>query len=267
MYSKVPGAAVDLTAASLFIFCQLFLVSNVLGQAVVVDPVPLGGASSQQSRSVAPTSSGVSGDQAHLQAELYHQIQTLQQEVLQLRGTVDEQAHELKKLKQQRLDDYLDLDRRISQLSKSGPVASSSGSSGNNLAVTPGSGTAAPADELGRYRAAMDMLLKQQDQSGAIDALDQYLQDYPKGRYVANAQYWLGEAYLVKDDLEKARQWFSRLISEFPGHSKVPDAKFKLAKVYDLQGDKVKARGLLEDVAQSGASASSLARDYLENKL
>lgn len=51
-----------------------------------------------------------------LEANVKLGMQLLQQEVLQLRGMVEEQAHELKRLKQQRLDDYLDLDRRLSKV-------------------------------------------------------------------------------------------------------------------------------------------------------
>lgn len=45
--------------------------------------------------------------------ELFNAIQSLQQEVMQLRGLVEEQAHELSRLQQQSIERYIDLDRRI----------------------------------------------------------------------------------------------------------------------------------------------------------
>lgn len=56
----------------------------------------------------------VDGQQTTMQGELYQQLQQLRQEMMQLRGLVEEQAHQLRQLKQQSLDRYIDLDRRIS---------------------------------------------------------------------------------------------------------------------------------------------------------
>jgi len=271
--SVTRAAIAKMAACFVTVSCFLYMPA-VFAQAEVVDPVPLGGSNSrdtynasQRSKSPQQQSQG-SSSQAQMTAEFYYQFQALQQEVMQLRGIVEEQAYELKKLKQQRLDDYLDLDRRISQLRGSGASTQSSGQTRPQASSQQAaSARPAPADELKRYRAAIDLLLKQQNQEGAISALNEHLQDYPQGRYAANAQYWLGETWLLKGDLEQARKWFSELVKDFPGHNKVPDAKFKLGKVYDKLGDKVKARQLLEEVAKSGTSAAGLAKDYLQNKL
>ena len=258
-------AAVLQIAASLVLVLWLMYSAGVSAQAEVVDPIPLSGKNSRATyNATARQQQESAGNAAQLSAEFYYQFQVLQEEVMQLRGLVEEQAHELKKLKQQRLDDYLDLDRRVSQLR--GDASARTTVTTSQQAAVPEATLPAPADELKRYRAAIDMLLKQQDQEGAIVALSQHLQDFPKGRYAANAQYWLGETYLIKNELEQARTWFTQLISDFPDHNKVPDAKFKLAKVYDMLGNKEKARELLEEVAQSGSSAAGLAKDYLNSK-
>lgn len=201
----------------------------------------------------------------NIQAELFYQLQVLQQEVLELRGLVEEQAHELKRLKQQRLDDYLDLDRRLSGLSL-GVVSGSSqeGQPDAEGASTPdGQSVAALEGEGQSYRTAYD-LLKQRKVDEAVTAFTEHLNGYPTGKYAANAHYWLGEIHLLKNDLEAARQSFTTLLDSFADHRKVPDAKFKLGKVYDLMGDKAKARTLLEEVAASDADASRLAKNYLQ---
>ena len=53
---------------------------------------------------------------ANSQGELFYQLQLLQQEVMQLRGLVEEQSHQLQKLKQQGMERYIDVDRRLGQL-------------------------------------------------------------------------------------------------------------------------------------------------------
>ena len=222
-----------------------------------------------QSERSAPKAPPPAPATANATAELHYQLQVLQQEVLQLRGLVEEQAFELKKLKQQRLDDYLDLDRRISQLGgASGGVANGSDTSDNSTPASSGdSASASSGDELASYKTAINLVLKEQKYDEAVTALSSHLDNYPRGRYSANAQYWLGEIFLLKNELESARQWFTRLLSEFPGHTKVPDAQFKLGKVYDMLGDKATARNLLEKVVQSNSNASRLAQDYLDTQL
>lgn len=196
-------------------------------------------------------------------AQLYYQMQVLQQEVLQLRGLVEQQAFEIKKLKQQRLDDYLDLDRRVSQLSQRGSAAPLSSDSATPETQT--SVVSSPPGEMKRYKAAMNLVFKEQKYDEAVVALTEYLNEFPTGRYSANAQYWLGEVYLKKQDLEQARQWFSKVLNEHPQHGKASDAQYKLGIVYHKLGDNDKARDLLENVAQTDANAARLARDYLDS--
>ncbi len=191
--------------------------------------------------------------------EIHYQLQLLQQEVLQLRGMVEQQAFEIKKLKQQRLDDYLDLDRRLSQIGGGGSASRDQTSTSTDTSAV---GTAQP-DEMKNYKAAMNLVLREQKYDEAIKALNKHLEDYPRGRFSANAQYWLGEVHLQKKELEQARQWFSRVLGEYPEHTKVPDAQYKLGIVYHKLGDETSAKKLLEKVAQSNANAARLAREYL----
>jgi len=205
------------------------------------------------------------GGASNMQAELFYQVQSLQQEVLQLRGMVEEQAHEIKRLKQLRMDDYLDLDRRISRLSGSDSQGQPSGS-GNSDA---GSASVAPAQGVGSqsetetYRAAYQ-LLRDRELEQAIAAFNGYLEQYPRGNYAGNSYYWLGEIYLLQAQLEQARDWFSKLLRDFPDDRKVSDAKFKLGKVFHELGEDAKARELLQQVAGDGSDAARLARRYLE---
>lgn len=232
------------------------LASAALAQVKVVDSKPSVASATMPPPSAANTAQDRSASKQT--AELFYQFQTLQQEVQELRGMVEEQAHEIKRLKQQRMDDYLDLDRRLSEMSQAGASAAPQRSSSPTPSAAPAS-----TDELADYRAAIDLVLKQQDYDQGIVALNEYLKTYPKGRYAANAQYWLGQIYLLRNELEQSRQWFSLMLKEHPNDQKAPEAKFKLGKVYDLLGDKQQARDLLEEVAGSSSSAAGLARDYL----
>jgi tol-pal system protein YbgF len=196
--------------------------------------------------------------------ELLYRIQLLQQEVMALRGQLEEQGHELRQLKQQSLERYVDLDRRISEgvvASTNAGAATPTGNSGATAAVElPG--------EADAYRAAYSAVRSQQF-SEAVTAFKQFLVDYPDGRYAPNAHYWLGELYLVisPQDLESSRQAFTLLLEQYPDNSKVPDALYKLGKVYYQKGNPEKARQLFDQVigeyGSSNSPAVKLARDFL----
>ncbi len=258
----------------------LFTAASLQAQVSVVESQPVGKANRVGQSAVVtgpPTAGGVQSiPSTNAAAETFYQMQVLQQEVLELRGLLEEQAFQIKKLKQQRTDDYLDLDRRISTLGGASQTPSSvsaatdepaSGNSGSTSVIdntqAPTANTAVNGDESAAYRSAYN-LLKARQVDQAVTAFSDLLIDYPEGQYAANAHYWLGEIFLLKNELESARQWFTRLLDGFPGHRKVPDAQFKLGKVYDLMGDKTRARSLLEAVAGSDANAARLAKRYLE---
>lgn len=189
------------------------------------------------------------------QTDMFYRLQALQQEMLELRGLVEEQAYEINRLKQQRHDDYMDLDRRISSLSGAAPANPAGGGSSGTVAASGG-------DDGSAYKAAYAHL-RNRDLTAAIKGFTDYLNQYPKGQYAANSQYWLGEIYLVEGKPEQAKQWFERVVKEFPADRKAPDAKYKLGTVLFQLGEKARAKQLLQQVADSKADAARLARDFL----
>ncbi|UTF60377.1 YbgF trimerization domain-containing protein [Gilvimarinus sp. DA14] len=262
------------------VFAAVFSVSTQAQVQVVDSPVQ------KASGASAPAANG--NLNTNQQAELFYQLQTLQQEVMNLRGLVEEQAFELKRLKQQRLDDYLDLDRRISALTtgttpETSPAATSFTPSGSAATTAPAvaagnpesvssttsvaaalpSGVSEGASEAEVYGAAYD-LLKQRQIDASVAGFKAHLERFPQGEYASNSYYWLGEIYLLKNDLPEAQRWFGDLLAEFPDSRKVPDAQFKLGKVYHLQGQNDRAQELLNIVAASNADASRLAKQYLQ---
>ncbi|MCB1706660.1 MAG: tol-pal system protein YbgF [Halioglobus sp.] len=219
---------------------------------------------------------------------LFLQIQQLQQEVMRLNGKVEEQAYELSTLKEQSLQRYMDLDKRIGSGGTGGapatsagpaastdPAASTSVPEGINAAGTP-TAPEAPSTtpgveqpgEADAYRAAYAMVQGRQF-AQAIPAFQQFLQRYPDGVYAANAHYWLGELYLVMDppDLEASRQSFALLLSQYPDNSKAADALYKLGKVQFLKGNREKAKEYLDLVITQYEGTNNavvkLARDFI----
>ena len=203
----------------------------------------------------------------NLQMEIYQQLQTLQQEVMELRGAVEEQGHQLRTLKQQSLDRYIELDR---PMASGGGGESKSGKSSGSSSSASSTGSKVPLEEIDAYRNAYE-LVKAKQFPQAIAGFEQFLKQYPKGAYAPNALYWSGELQLVNTprDLKAAQQAFSSLLEKYPEHSKVPDAMYKLGKVYFLSGDKAASKKILNELIQkhgdSNRSAIKFARQFLQD--
>ena len=224
-----------------------------------------------ENRQTAPTGAAPAPVQSQTQnfGEMYYQLQLLQQEVMTLRGQLEEQGHQLRQLKQQSLERYMDLDRRVSEGGGVAPVAGGAASTVTTRPTTGGDGAATEQPgEADAYRSAYSLVRSQQFNE-AVSAFREFLQQFPDGKYAANAHYWLGELYLVivPQDLEASRQAFTLLLDQYPDNSKIPDAMYKLGKVYFQKGNRDKAREYLQRVVNeygdSGSSAVALARDFL----
>ncbi|KTD10863.1 outer membrane protein [Legionella gratiana] len=205
-------------------------------------------------------------------AKLIDKIQSLQQEIQELRGQLEVQAHDLKLLQQQQVAFYKDLDARLSgsspksvsnkptidldvgskeSISKTNAPAAKTET--NKMATTPVSdpvSRANPADEQISYLAAYE-LIKNKRYDDAITAMNVFVQKYPKGGYTANAQYWLGELYLVKKDYTKAIEHFDTVLQQFPTSSKSAASMLKVGYAYAEQGNKQEAKKFLQQVVRA----------------
>jgi tol-pal system protein YbgF len=209
------------------------------------------------------------------QGQVFMQLQQLQQEVEQLRGLLEEQQNQIQQLRQEGLERYQDLDRRLaggvapaSQVSGSASNAGTAPQMPVAPAQVPASANAEPGDpakEKLYYDAAFD-LIKARDFAKASQAFNGFLRKYPNSQYAGNAQYWLGEVSLAQGDLPAAAQAFAQVGKAYPNHPKVPDSLYKLADVELRQGNTVQAKSTLQQVIAQfpGSSAAQLAQRDLK---
>lgn len=194
---------------------------------------------------------------------LFRQMQIMQQEIQELRGIVEEQEHQIKRLQRDQKEQYLDLDRRVVAISSGQPTPppASTPTDSSAPAVVPGGSLS----ERDAYRLAFEGMRAQQfDES--LTAFQSLIENYPNGQYTPNAFYWMGEIFLVgKQDGELARQSFMQVVNLYPDHQKAPDAMYKLGVVYNSLGDDVTAKRFLDQVVREhpNSSAAGLARKFL----
>jgi tol-pal system protein YbgF len=228
-------------------------------------------------------------------ANLVIQVQELQDEVRMLRGLLEAQTTELENLKRRQRDQYLDLDRRISDMRNEQPVTGTgpvvSAGATQSPVVSPSedapdvraaiesqsqvvpigqpvaqsrSAPLSSADEKTAYDQAF-LALKELRYADAAEDFQSFLSQYPNSEYADNAQYWLGESYYVTRNYDIAVTAFQTLLDRFPESPKAPDALLKIGYThYELkQWDQ--ARAALTQV-QEDYPDSTLSR-LAENRL
>ena len=213
------------------------------------------------------------------QGELFNQLQRMQDQIAQQQGAIEVLQNQVNQLKQEGLERYQDLDRRIGAgvQPAATPDNSSAGGAPSAAAGGAAAGAAAsqapaassepgdPAKEKLYYDAAFD-LIKAKDFDKASQAFTAFLRKYPNSQYAGNAQYWLGEVNLAKGDLQGAGQAFAKVSQLYPKHAKVPDSLYKLADVERRLGHTDKVKGILQQVVAQypGTSAAQLAQRDLQ---
>ncbi|MDY7068334.1 Cell division coordinator CpoB [Pseudomonas extremaustralis] len=214
------------------------------------------------------------------QGELFNQLQRMQDQLSQQQGAIEVLQNQVNQLKQEGLERYQDLDRRIGAgvTPAATPDNSSAGGAPSAAAGGAAAGAAAasqtpaassepgdPAKEKLYYDAAFD-LIKAKDFDKASQAFTAFLRKYPNSQYAGNAQYWLGEVNLAKGDLQGAGQAFAKVSQLYPKHAKVPDSLYKLADVERRLGHTDKVKGILQQVVAQypGTSAAQLAQRDLQ---
>ena len=213
------------------------------------------------------------------QGELFNQLQRMQDQLAQQQGAIEVLQNQVNQLKQEGLERYQDLDRRIGAgvTPAATPDNSSAGGAPSAAAGGAAAGAAAsqapaassepgdPAKEKLYYDAAFD-LIKAKDFDKASQAFTAFLRKDPNSQYAGNAQYWLGEVNLAKGDLQGAGQAFAKVSQLYPKHAKVPDSLYKLADVERRLGHTDKVKGILQQVVAQypGTSAAQLAQRDLQ---
>lgn len=239
---------------------------SLSGSALAQSSVP----AYQNAQSEASRKSGSS--QAN--SELFFMIEQLRQDVSRLQGQVEEQRHKIEQLSRQSKERYIDLDQRLLELSRK--QSESSGSASASASDTDQQASTDAEMKTREYRAPtkkeqadydeiQTLIREKKAYDSAIDKLYSFISEYPEGDLTVNAYYWLGEVYLVKPQLQQAKQAFSIVATRFSDHRKAPDALYKLGVTQARMGDDAEARSTLKSVSGKypNSNAAKLASEYL----
>ena len=191
--------------------------------------------------------------------DMAQRIDSLQEQVREQRGRIDELENLNEALQKQQRALYSDLDKRVTALS-SGGGATNGAAPGGGAPQGPGAGS-----EQGVYLQALNQL-KAGNYPQAIAGLQQFLSTYPKSDLADNAQYWLGEGYYVTRDFPNAEMAFKSVLDQWPNSRKAPDALLKLGYTQFELKQYADARATLLDVTKRfpDSNDAKLAADRLK---
>jgi len=231
--------------------------------------------------------------------EIMGRLEQLQQEVQQLTGKVEEQTFQLNELKKRQNTMYKDFDDRIQGIDTKvdavkqaatpteaapppvetpapapaaepaavapPPAAEVAKPAKAETKAAPEKAAAPASDEKQQYQHAYDEL-RNGHTAQSISEFNAFLTAHSNGELAGNAQYWLGEAYKVNQEIDAAKTAFNKVISNYPGSAKVPDALLKLGYIEMDQKNNAKAREYLTRVTTefSSSTAAHLAAKKLQ---
>lgn len=202
------------------------------------------------------------------------QVDDLQQQLQSLQGKLEAQQHAIKVLEEQVRNQYLALDKRFGQRSNQNAATPSvKPSNVSSMAVNSILGprplvdlssskkevstdrksmmpNAAPTPAAERAYQAAFQLLKTKQYNEAIAAFETFTKKFPNDLNVANADYFLGQLYLLQGQAEPAINFFKRFITRYSQDARVPDAMLQCGLAYFAKGDKQMAMDTFEKIIQ-----------------
>ncbi|TLY47450.1 MAG: tol-pal system protein YbgF [Gammaproteobacteria bacterium] len=200
------------------------------------------------------------------------QVDDLQQQIQSLQGKIESQQHAIKVLEEQVRNQYLALEKRFAPRMRSSVVStekpanvanpsinntlsprpivdmsSKKETSNDRKSMLPNSAPTPAAERA--YQAAFQ-LLKTKQYNEAIEAFETFNKKFPNDLNVANADYFLGQLYLLQGQADSAINFFKRFINRYSQDARVPDAMLQCGLAYFAKGDKAMAMELFEKIIQ-----------------
>ena len=217
---------------------------------------------------------------------LLEQNQQLRSELQALRAIIEEQGFEVRKLQRDSLTRYTSTDDRLSALEQgaspitlSGGAVSSATDTAESIASAADSSMTnsrlvdsnenvraggpnslksptvserrklqpAVLSEQQLYQMAYDSVINSNFER-SIAEFDQYMSVYPTGRFVTNAHYWKGQAYLYLDRYAEAKDSYEIILNRYEDSAKLADAMYGLGLSYQGLGNITQAKQLLNEI-------------------
>ncbi|WP_085246925.1 tol-pal system protein YbgF [Gilliamella mensalis] len=191
--------------------------------------------------------------QGQLLIENQQKISDLQADVDTLRGQLEETRYQLNQtIERQKMifqqmgngsgfSSTTRFDSQQDSLSQS--VDTTPSASSSNL-----SGWTTSGDDKADYNFIMQFINDSTKNNETIAAFQKYLKNYPKSKYRANANYWLGQLSYKQNRKDDASFYYATVVKDFPSSPKAADSLYKVGLILLDKGDTKKAKTVFQQV-------------------
>jgi tol-pal system protein YbgF len=176
-------------------------------------------------------------------ADLAVDLEKAQNDIAQIRGSLEVLQHRLDQMDQANAD----RDRRLDETSR--------------MVAARQKELEHPSDKAGLYAVARKKL-DAGDTGAARQLFTEFLAKFGKDELAGNAQYWLGETYYAERRWNDAIVEYRKVLKDHRGSEKTPDALLKIGMAFQNQNDCKNAILFFEEVEQAykNSQAAKLAR-------
>jgi len=184
------------------------------------------------------------------QLDMQQHIDSLQQELNELRGLSETHEHRLNQILQRQRELYQEIDKLLNKATTQPTPLLTPALNTDVVSTT-------PLSESGAYQQALNLALKEKKFDEAIVKFKQYQTQYPDSSYMPNVHYWLGQLLFTKGQKAEAKAQFESLVNNFPESTKRSDAIVKLGKIAQDENQLDKARALYQQAIKEYADSSA----------
>ena len=199
------------------------------------------------------------------QHRIQAQLDTMQQEINELRGSIEQHNYQLERILERQRELYAEIDKRMAGLQSAAGQVNYSEPADNTASAT--NSVALSGNENEAYDKAVNLILKDKLYDQAIPAFKTFLSTYPNSSYASNAHYWLGQLLFNKQDWAGASAEFQALVNNYPDSTKRADALLKLGIAESERSNTARAKQLWEQLLKEfpDSQASKLAEKRLKS--
>jgi tol-pal system protein YbgF len=199
-------------------------------------------------------------------------VNELQNDIDDIRGSIELHNHQLEKLLERQRELFLELDRRFSDMQQSNTnlstdIATVNASEAQSRSTPVMPERASAGDEQTSYQNAVNLILKDKDYEKAVPAFKTFLSQYPNTGLAANAHYWLGQLLYNQQNFVEAKEQFTQVANKFADSPKRGDSLLKLGLIEKAAGNASAANRLFKQVADEypNSTPARLALQQLGN--
>jgi tol-pal system protein YbgF len=178
-------------------------------------------------------------------------VQSLRQEIAQLRGQLELQANDLQGVQRRQKEFVSEVDGRIKRFE---PVT----------VTIDGKTATVEVSERRAFEAAL-ATFRAGDFKGALTAFQAFGSQHPQSAYAAATQYWIGSSHYALKDGKAALAALEAFVRRHDDHPRAPEALLIIGTVHADQGERKEAAEAWKRVLQQypDSPAAAPARDRL----